>query len=87
MVEDRLKLYRALSGAFCEELRGQDLLYRLSGHPRAASGLGLLLVRLAFSGGACRWKRGDDVRDLVSRADEALYQAKAEGENTVVYLD
>jgi PleD family two-component response regulator len=44
-------------------------------------------ARLAFSGGTCRWKPGDDVRALVSRADEALYLAKAEGGNTVVHLD
>jgi len=44
-------------------------------------------VHLAFSGGACPWKPGDDVRELVSRADEALYQAKAKGGNTVVHLD
>ena len=44
-------------------------------------------VHLAFSGGACLWKPGDDVRELVSRADEALYQAKAKGGNTVVHLD
>jgi diguanylate cyclase (GGDEF)-like protein len=44
-------------------------------------------AHLAFSGGACRWKLGDDVRDIVARADEALYRAKAEGGNTVVHLD
>ena len=44
-------------------------------------------TRLTFSGGACRWKLGDDVRGLVSRSDEALYRAKAEGGNTVEYLD
>jgi diguanylate cyclase (GGDEF)-like protein len=44
-------------------------------------------ARLNFSGGACRWKPGDDVRGLVSRVDEALYRAKAEGGNTVVHLD
>ena len=42
---------------------------------------------LTFSGGACRWKPGDDVRGLISRADVALYQAKAEGGNTIVHLD
>ena len=44
-------------------------------------------ARLAFSGGACRWKPGDDLRGLVSRADRALYRAKAEGGNTVVEVD
>jgi len=44
-------------------------------------------VHLAFSGGACRWKPGDDVGGLISRADEALYRAKAEGGDAVVYLD
>ena len=42
---------------------------------------------LTFSGGACRWKHGEDVRGLMSRADVALYQAKAEGGNTIVHLD
>src|SRR5215204_389905 len=42
---------------------------------------------LTFSGGACWWNPGDDVRRLVSRADEALYRAKAEGGNTIVNLD
>jgi diguanylate cyclase (GGDEF)-like protein len=42
---------------------------------------------LTFSGGACRWKPGEDVRGLMSRADVALYQAKAEGGNTIVHLD
>jgi diguanylate cyclase (GGDEF)-like protein len=42
---------------------------------------------LTFSGGACRWRPGDDARGLISRADEALYQAKAEGGNTIVHLD
>jgi diguanylate cyclase (GGDEF)-like protein len=45
------------------------------------------VVRLAFSGGACRWRPGDDFRGLVSRADTALYKAKAEGGNAVVHLD
>ena len=42
---------------------------------------------LTFSAGTCRWKPGDDVRGLVSRADVALYRAKAEGGNTIVHLD
>jgi diguanylate cyclase (GGDEF)-like protein len=42
---------------------------------------------LSFSGGTCRWKPGDDVRGLISRADVALYRAKAEGGNTIVHLD
>ncbi len=44
-------------------------------------------ARLTFSGGACRWKQGEDVGGLVSRADEALYRAKAEGGNSVVHVD
>ena len=44
-------------------------------------------THLTFSGGACRWRPGDDARGLVSRADEALYQAKAEGGDTMVNLD
>ena len=44
-------------------------------------------ARLTFSGGACRWKPGEDVWGLVSRADEALYRAKAEGGNSVVHVD
>jgi diguanylate cyclase (GGDEF)-like protein len=42
---------------------------------------------LTFSAGTCRWKPGDDVLGLVSRADVALYRAKAEGGNTIVRLD
>jgi PleD family two-component response regulator len=44
-------------------------------------------ARLTFSGGTCRWKPGEDVRALILRADRAVYQAKAEGGNTVVHLD
>ena len=44
-------------------------------------------THLTFSGGACQWRPNDDVRGLVSRADEALYRAKAEGGNTIVNLD
>jgi len=42
---------------------------------------------LTFSGGACQWEPGDDVRRLVAKADEALYRAKHEGGGTVVQLD
>jgi diguanylate cyclase (GGDEF)-like protein len=44
-------------------------------------------THLTFSAGTCWWKPGDDVRELVSRADVALYRAKAEGGNTIVHLD
>jgi PleD family two-component response regulator len=37
-----------------------------------------------FSGGVCRWQPGDDPGSLLSKGDEALYRAKAEGGNTVV---
>jgi diguanylate cyclase (GGDEF)-like protein len=39
---------------------------------------------LTFSGGVCQWQPGDDLRRLVSKSDERLYRAKAEGGNTVV---
>jgi diguanylate cyclase (GGDEF)-like protein len=45
------------------------------------------IVRLTFSGGACRWKLGDGIRGLLSGADEALYHAKADRGNTLVHLD
>jgi diguanylate cyclase (GGDEF)-like protein len=44
-------------------------------------------ARLSVSAGTCRWKPGHDVRGLISKADKALYQAKARGGNTVVHLD
>src|ERR687897_3628335 len=39
-------------------------------------------IFLTLSGGASGWKPDDDVRGLMSRADVALYRAKAEGGNT-----
>jgi len=38
-------------------------------------------LRLTFSGGTCRWRQGD-ASGLVSKADGALYRAKAESGNT-----
>ena len=42
---------------------------------------------LTFSGGVGRWQPGDDSERLLSKADDALYRAKAEGGNTVVHAD
>jgi diguanylate cyclase (GGDEF)-like protein len=39
---------------------------------------------LTFSGGVCRWQPGDDPGRLISKGDEGLYRAKAEGGDAVV---
>jgi diguanylate cyclase (GGDEF)-like protein len=44
-------------------------------------------VVLTFSGGVCRWQRGDDSGKLISKADEGLYRAKAERGYTVIHAD
>jgi diguanylate cyclase (GGDEF)-like protein len=44
-------------------------------------------VLLTFSGGVCRWQRGDDSERLISKADEGLYRAKVERGDTVVEAD
>jgi len=42
---------------------------------------------LHFSGGVGRWRPGDEAGKLLSRADEALYRAKAKGGGTVGHAD
>jgi diguanylate cyclase (GGDEF)-like protein len=42
---------------------------------------------LTFSGGVCRWQRGDDSGRMISKADEGLYRAKAERGDTVKHAD
>jgi diguanylate cyclase (GGDEF)-like protein len=44
-------------------------------------------VFLSFSGGVRRWEVGDREEGMFSRADEALYRAKAEGGDTVTRAD
>ena len=44
-------------------------------------------VTLTLSAGVSRWQPGDSTRDLLSKADEAIYRAKARGGNTVVHAD
>lgn len=44
-------------------------------------------VTLTFSAGVCRWQPGDQPEELLSKADEAIYRAKARGGNTIVYAD
>ncbi len=44
-------------------------------------------VRLTFSGGVSRWKAGEEAQGLFRRADEALYQAKKAGGDSVLYAD
>jgi diguanylate cyclase (GGDEF)-like protein len=42
---------------------------------------------LPFSGGIGRWRPGDDAGTLLSKADEALYRAKAKGGDTIEHAD
>ena len=42
---------------------------------------------LSFSGGVGWWQPGENSERLLSKADDALYRAKAEGGNTVVRAD
>jgi diguanylate cyclase (GGDEF)-like protein len=42
---------------------------------------------LPFSGGIGRWRPGDDAGTLLSKADEALYRAKAKGGDTIENAD
>src|SRR5829696_10378152 len=42
---------------------------------------------LTFSGGVCRWQPGDDPGKLISKGDEGLYRAKAEGGDALVRAD
>ena len=44
-------------------------------------------VILTLSAGVCRWQPGDSTGDLISKADEAIYKAKASGGNTVVHAE
>ncbi len=44
-------------------------------------------VALTLSAGVCRWQPGDSTGDLLSKADEAIYRAKARGGNTVVHAE
>jgi diguanylate cyclase (GGDEF)-like protein len=42
---------------------------------------------LTFSGGVGKWRPGDDAGKLLSKADEALYRAKAKGGDTIEHAD
>ena len=42
---------------------------------------------LTFSGGVGRWRPGDEAGKLLSKADEALYRAKAKGGATIEHAD
>jgi diguanylate cyclase (GGDEF)-like protein len=42
---------------------------------------------LTFSGGVCQWRPTDEPGRLLAKADEALYQSKAQGGDTVTSAD
>jgi diguanylate cyclase (GGDEF)-like protein len=44
-------------------------------------------IPLTASVGLAEWKRGESLEDLMNRADGALYRAKEEGRDRVVYLE
>jgi diguanylate cyclase (GGDEF)-like protein len=44
-------------------------------------------VTLTLSAGVCRWQPGNSTVDLISRADKAIYKAKASGGNAIVHAE
>ena len=44
-------------------------------------------VRFTFSGGVYRWRVGDEVQEMLTRADDALYRAKIKGGGVIVHAD
>ena len=42
---------------------------------------------LAFSAGAVQWRSGETLKEMIHRADRALYEAKRAGKNRVVRAD
>ena len=40
-------------------------------------------IRFTISAGVAQWKTGENVEQLIARADAALYEAKAAGRNQV----
>src|SRR5919112_2760975 len=44
-------------------------------------------VTLTLSAGVCRWQPGNSTVDLISRADKAIYKAKASGGNAILHAE
>jgi diguanylate cyclase (GGDEF)-like protein len=68
----------------CTSEAAQEIAERVRQHFAAAPiAIGSLLVNITISIGVSQWHVGQEVNDLLSRADIALYRAKENGRNRV----
>lgn len=90
----RALLARLQSGSIAARMGGEEFVCLLPGHtPEQVHQLAQRLRRdlassspvVRFSGGIARWDGVESVGRLMSRADRALYRAKTEGRDRVLY--